>query len=208
MNRSTLPPRLCSIQGCDKPFRSSGMCKSHYCKWFYAQPVEYLRRKFHLLYFYRMPGQREKHLAMAKLRVNHKQHLDTQKRHRSTPRGAIAYKANHVVRVAIRNGSLERRPCEKCGSTDRIHAHHCNYFPSEWLNVMWLCTMHHGEWHRLNKPIYPSDEECLMFVMSYRRQRNAPTCSYQGCEGKHKSKGLCHMHYQRKWKAECRLISQ
>ncbi len=44
---------------------------------------------------------------------------------------------------------LERRiipqPCERCGSP-KVHGHHEDY--SKPLEVMWLCTKHHGERHR------------------------------------------------------------
>jgi len=64
---------------------------------------------------------------------------------RSTPEKREAYR---VMRLAIRRGELARQPCEKCGATDRIHAHHPDY--DKPLDVIWLCAMHHAEWHRIN----------------------------------------------------------
>jgi hypothetical protein len=47
--------------------------------------------------------------------------------------------------MAIRNGKLKRQPCEVCGTTERIEAHHDDY--SKPLEVRWLCTTHHAEHH-------------------------------------------------------------
>ena len=47
---------------------------------------------------------------------------------------------------AIRAGKIDRQPCERCGTDIGIHAHHEDY--SKPLEVVWLCTAHHGERHR------------------------------------------------------------
>jgi len=50
---------------------------------------------------------------------------------------------------ALRDGSLVRQPCEVCG-TKEVHGHHSDY--SKPLDVIWLCSKHHGEEHtRINK---------------------------------------------------------
>lgn len=54
--------------------------------------------------------------------------------------------ARVTVGNAIRDGKLIPAPCERCGSEIEIHAHHEDY--SKPLEVMWLCTTHHGERHR------------------------------------------------------------
>lgn len=51
--------------------------------------------------------------------------------------------AHTAVRSALRSGKLVRQPCEKCGSTHRVHAHHDDY--SKPLEVRWLCPEHHAE---------------------------------------------------------------
>lgn len=51
-----------------------------------------------------------------------------------------------AVRDALRDGYLVKKPCERCGTTKAIHAHHEDY--SRPLDVVWLCRTHHGERHR------------------------------------------------------------
>lgn len=57
-------------------------------------------------------------------------------------------KAHGMVKYAIRKGELTKKPCENCGRTSDIHAHHDDYLLP--LNVRWLCPVHHKEWHLLN----------------------------------------------------------
>ena len=60
------------------------------------------------------------------------------------------YEARIIVNHAIRDGKLERSPCEKCGE-EIAEAHHDDYnYP---LKVRWLCNRCHTLWHRENKPI-------------------------------------------------------
>lgn len=58
-------------------------------------------------------------------------------------------KARYTMSNAIRDGKLERKPCEKCGDP-KSHGHHFDY--TKPLEVVWLCATHHGEVHRQ----YPS----------------------------------------------------
>ena len=60
-------------------------------------------------------------------------------------------KARDKVRTAIKNGSIQRSCCEVC-KEEKAQAHHDDY--TKPLEVRWLCTTHHAEWHRLNTPIY------------------------------------------------------
>ena len=53
--------------------------------------------------------------------------------------------AHKIIRLRIKAGKLQRQPCEMCGSTIRIHAHHDDY--SKPLDVMWLCGVHHQARH-------------------------------------------------------------
>ena len=56
--------------------------------------------------------------------------------------------AHMVVSNAVLRGVLIKQPCEVCRSTEKIHAHHDDYLKP--LDVRWLCTIHHGEWHDKN----------------------------------------------------------
>lgn len=53
-------------------------------------------------------------------------------------------RANNKVSHAIRNGSLIKKPCKKCGDII-VQAHHRDYRKP--LDVVWLCFKHHREEH-------------------------------------------------------------
>lgn len=55
------------------------------------------------------------------------------------------YKAHNLVNNSIRDGKLHAEPCEICGTSKSVHAHHDDY--AKPLNVRWLCAAHHKEWH-------------------------------------------------------------
>lgn len=65
-----------------------------------------------------------------------------------TERNPKKVKASNWVANHVRDGKIERKPCEVCGATYRIHAHHDDY--DKIFDVRWLCSAHHREWHRLN----------------------------------------------------------
>jgi hypothetical protein len=58
------------------------------------------------------------------------------------------YKAHMLVGNAIRDGKLFKEACSECGSMLNPHAHHDDY--SKPLNVRWLCSACHAQWHRGN----------------------------------------------------------
>ena len=64
--------------------------------------------------------------------------------------------ATTAVSNAIRDGRLTRQPCEVCGAK-QAQAHHDDY--GKPLEVRWLCTTHHAEWHRHNAPKCPPQEQ-------------------------------------------------
>lgn len=51
--------------------------------------------------------------------------------------------ARKAVSLALRDGSLVRKPCEACGVTEKVQAHHADY--NKPLDVRWLCFKHHRE---------------------------------------------------------------
>ena len=52
------------------------------------------------------------------------------------------HQARTAIGNALRDGRLERKPCEECGSME-VQAHHDDY--SKPLDVRWLCFRHHRE---------------------------------------------------------------
>lgn len=55
------------------------------------------------------------------------------------------HKAHNAVSNAIRDGKLQKMPCEVCGAIKNLHAHHDDY--SKPLDVRWLCAEHHKKHH-------------------------------------------------------------
>ena len=51
--------------------------------------------------------------------------------------------AQNRLNYAIRMGRIQRKPCEVCGSTGKVHAHHASYDPKDWYNVHWFCYVCH-----------------------------------------------------------------
>lgn len=54
-------------------------------------------------------------------------------------------RAHSLVRNALRKGTLQRQPCEQCGATERVQAHHDDY--AKPLEVRWLCLPCHRQHH-------------------------------------------------------------
>ena len=65
----------------------------------------------------------------------------------------IKHVAHGKVSYAISAGKLTKPiSCECCGVfTDSLHAHHCDY--SKPLEVSWLCSLCHKDWHKNNDTI-------------------------------------------------------
>ena len=57
-------------------------------------------------------------------------------------------RAHRLVSNAIKSKRLYKLPCEVCRTTEKIHAHHDDY--AKPLNVRWLCSAHHSQWHAKN----------------------------------------------------------
>jgi len=66
-------------------------------------------------------------------------------------RERLRERARVAARKAIEEGELIKQPCEICGTTKNIHAHHESYAKKDWLNILWLCAEHHSLRHN-NRP--------------------------------------------------------
>lgn len=55
--------------------------------------------------------------------------------------------AHKAVEKAVSRGHLTKMPCEACGETKLVHAHHDDY--SRRLDVIWLCPLHHKQRHKI-----------------------------------------------------------
>lgn len=64
-------------------------------------------------------------------------------------------KSRSLFRYAVKIGQIVRKPCEVCGKP-RAEGHHSDY--NKPLEVMWLCRIHHAEWHRNNKAVEPKEQ--------------------------------------------------
>jgi ribosomal protein S27AE len=55
---------------------------------------------------------------------------------------------------------LVRGPCEVCGTTLNVHAHHDDYDAP--LNVRWLCGKHHSRFHAKPRlPVFHPEREII-----------------------------------------------
>jgi len=72
---------------------------------------------------------------------------EAQKKYRAKDEVKLRIYAGNAVSYALRKGKLTRQPCEKCGSTDDIQAHHESYLKKDRLKVNWFCRKHHMEHH-------------------------------------------------------------
>lgn len=57
------------------------------------------------------------------------------------------YRCHNIVNNAIRDGKMNKLPCEICGNEKSV-AHHDDY--SRPIEVRWLCQAHHMQWHAEN----------------------------------------------------------
>ena len=54
-------------------------------------------------------------------------------------------RAQNLLNYAVRTGKIERKPCESCGTTERVHGHHHDYRKP--YDVRWLCYACHKATH-------------------------------------------------------------
>lgn len=87
----------------------------------------------------------------------------TKKRRVISKSKARKLRAQRLASQAVKNGTLIRRPCERCGALKTL-AHHHDY--SKPLDVLWLCSSHHAEAHgrktRTGKPKKHYDIPCWL----------------------------------------------
>lgn len=92
------------------------------------------------------PEQREKNKQYQ--RAYRECHCDEEKEYarKRRARDKEKFAARSAVQRALADGTLVKMPCERCGSEENVHAHHEDY--ERWLEVVWLCAVHHAERHR------------------------------------------------------------
>lgn len=60
----------------------------------------------------------------------------------------VKSRCHDIVAYALRKEKVYREPCEICGHTKQVHAHHDDY--AKPLEIRWLCPSHHRQWHAEN----------------------------------------------------------
>lgn len=80
------------------------------------------------------------------------QKLKAQQKHRATH--PDKYRARTILNNAVRDGKLNRQPCQHCGSP-RSQAHHADY--SKPLDVVWACFKCHREHEHGQTVVCPTD---------------------------------------------------
>lgn len=71
--------------------------------------------------------------------------IDFTKKYRQA--NPLIYQAHVKLNNAVRDGKIQKQPCEICGNP-RSEAHHPDY--SKPLEVAWLCSVHHKAEHHKN----------------------------------------------------------
>lgn len=59
-----------------------------------------------------------------------------------------AYRFYNIIAHHLRVGNILKKPCEVCGTTENVVAHHDDY--NHALEIRWLCQSHHLQWHEEN----------------------------------------------------------
>jgi hypothetical protein len=76
---------------------------------------------------------------------------DRQRSKRKVFKPSKIYRASNPEKYRAHNLAqrIPMRPCEVCGDTKRIHRHHDDY--SKPLEVRFLCSLHHRQYHSRSK---------------------------------------------------------
>jgi len=70
--------------------------------------------------------------------------------------------ANGKVKTELRAGRLKVQPCEICGVSDYVEAHHKDY--SKPLEINWLCRKHHDERDGIDETCYKIEGYNLGYI--------------------------------------------
>jgi Helix-turn-helix len=87
--------------------------------------------------------ERQKAASRAWKKANPERHAELARAYRL--RNKAKTQAQNLLNYAVRTGQMSRGPCEKCGTTERVHAHHDDY--REPYRVHWLCYLCHKAGH-------------------------------------------------------------
>jgi hypothetical protein len=100
--------------------------------------------------YYREWRKRNPEKARAAVRRYHQRSRAKLRAYRQRPAERAKHAARQLILWSVKTGVLKRpEACERCGDVPpprRLHAHHPDY--SRPLDVVWLCSMCHGEEHR------------------------------------------------------------
>lgn len=102
---------------------------------------------------YKAPEVKEKQLeANAKWRDANPEKMEEYKRLFNI-RNPANRQAKDTVKRMLRDGHWSKQPCEICGGSIQVEAHHDSYAKPHWKTVRWLCKAHHEQWHQVLDPI-------------------------------------------------------
>ena len=89
-------------------------------------------------------------LSHRKIAVSERQKKNKERHNKANREYLKKYPDRKIARSLIgnhkRDGKLTPKPCEVCGTMERIHGHHADYSKPD--EVVWLCQKHHMELHR------------------------------------------------------------
>lgn len=105
----------------------------------------------------RGPTQYKRQLEMSQAwkKANPERHAELARAYRARNREKTA--AQNKLNYEIRKGAIKRQPCQTCGTTDKVHAHHHDY--SKPFDVEWFCFLCHRKQHHVG-----DDEKAVKFA--------------------------------------------
>lgn len=136
LSRRIVGVSICTVDDCQRPYASNGMCSMHYQRLKKTGSLELAPRPDFDPNSYRKAWRAEN---PGKVRQYTKKYRANNPEKR---------RAHRKVEVAVRDGRITKEPCTVCGNT-KSQGHHDDY--SKPLEVIWLCAKHHKERHRLLK---------------------------------------------------------